>query len=99
MEKMREAPSERDGASRILFPDTGQTARILNLLWREFLWKPSYCRRRVSGAACAPTICPEVFSLENGESAQAAAGPIPDGLKLAVQEAADACPAAAIEVR
>ena len=30
-----------------------------------------------------PTICPEVFSLEDGESAQAA----------------DACPAAAIEVR
>lgn len=25
---MREAPSERDGASRILFPDTGQTARM-----------------------------------------------------------------------
>ena len=45
------------------------------------------------------TICPEVFSLEDGESAQAATGPIPDGLKLAVQEAADACPAAAIEVR
>ena len=91
---MREAPSLSDGASRILFPDTGQTAHILNLLWREFLWKPSYCRRRVSGA-----VCPEVFSLEDGESAQAAAGPIPDGLKLAVQEAADACPAAAIEVR
>ena len=32
-----------------------------------------------------PTICPEVFSLEDGESAQAATGPIPDGLKLAVQ--------------
>lgn len=46
-----------------------------------------------------PTICPEVFSLEDGESAQAAVGPVPDGLKLAVQEAADACPAAAIEVR
>ena len=46
-----------------------------------------------------PTICPEVFSLEDGEAAQAAAGPVPDGLKLAVQEAADACPAAAIEVR
>ena len=35
-----------------------------------------------------PTICPEVFSLEDGESAQAAAGPIPDSLKLAGQEAA-----------
>ena len=46
-----------------------------------------------------PTICPEVFSLEDCESAQAAAGPIPDGLKLAVQEAADSCPVAAIEVR
>ena len=46
-----------------------------------------------------PTFCPEVFSLEDGEPAQAAAGPVPDGLKLAVQEAADACPAAAIEVR
>lgn len=39
-----------------------------------------------------PTICPEVFSLEDGESAQAAAGPIPDGLKLAVQEAGGRLP-------
>ena len=46
-----------------------------------------------------PTICPEVFSLFNVDSALAAACPFRDGLKLAVLEAADACPAAAIEVR
>ena len=46
-----------------------------------------------------PTICPEVFSLTPGEPAQAVTGPVPDDQKLAVQEAADSCPAAAIEVR
>ena len=46
-----------------------------------------------------PTICPEVFSLEDGVSALAATVPISDCLKLSVQEAADACPAAAIDVR
>ena len=33
------------------------------------------------------------------EPAQAIIGPVPDDLHLAVQEAADACPVAAIEVR
>ena len=46
-----------------------------------------------------PTICPEVFSLTPGEPAQAITGPVPDDQKLAVQEAADSCPVAAIEVR
>ena len=44
-------------------------------------------------------ICPEVFSLTPGEPAQAVTGPVPDDQKLAVQEAADSCPVAAIEVR
>lgn len=46
-----------------------------------------------------PTICPEVFSLTPGEPAQAVTDPVPDDQKLAVQEAADSCPVAAIEVR
>ena len=46
-----------------------------------------------------PTICPEVFSLTPGEPAQAVTGPVPDDQRLAVQEAADACPVAAIDIR
>ena len=46
-----------------------------------------------------PGICPTVFSLEPGQSAQAKEGKIPQEEWAAVQEAADSCPAAAIEVR
>ena len=45
------------------------------------------------------SVCQEVFSITPGEPAQAIIGPVPDDLHLAVQEAADACPVAAIEVR
>lgn len=46
-----------------------------------------------------PTICPTVFSLEDGESAHAITGPVPDECREQVQEAADSCPVNAIEVR
>lgn len=46
-----------------------------------------------------PSICPEVFSLEDGESARAITDPIPDEFRLAAQEAADSCPVSAIEIR
>ncbi len=46
-----------------------------------------------------PQICPEVFSLEEGESAHAITDPVPDDLRLAAQEAADSCPVDAIEIR
>ena len=47
---------------------------------------------------CA-SLCPEVFSLDAGEPARVTVDPIPDGQKIGVQEAADSCPVAAIEVR
>lgn len=47
---------------------------------------------------CA-SLCPEVFSLEAGEPARVTADSIPDALKIGVQEAADSCPVAAIEVK
>ncbi len=34
-------------------------------------------------------LCPEVFTLTEGEPARVAENPIPDGLKIGVQEAAD----------
>ena len=47
---------------------------------------------------CA-SLCPEVFSLDAGEPARVTVDPIPDEQKIGVQEAADSCPVAAIEVR
>ncbi len=46
-----------------------------------------------------PSICPEVFSLEDGESAHAITDPVPDELRLLAQEAANSCPVNAIEIR
>lgn len=43
-------------------------------------------------------LCPEVFSQESGEPAQVTVSPIPDEKRIGVQEAADSCPVAAIEV-
>ena len=44
-------------------------------------------------------LCPEVFTLAEGEPARVTENPIPDGLKIGVQEAADSCPVAAITVK
>ena len=44
-------------------------------------------------------LCPEVFELNSGESARVTVDPIPDEHKIGVQEAADSCPVAAIEVK
>lgn len=44
-------------------------------------------------------LCPEVFSLEDGESAQAITGPVPKDCQVTAQEAADSCPTAAISLR
>ena len=44
-------------------------------------------------------LCPEVFTLTEGEPARVAENPIPDELKIGVQEAADSCPVAAITVK
>ena len=46
---------------------------------------------------CA-SLCPEVFTLDAGEPARVTADPIPDEQKIGVQEAADSCPVAAIQV-
>ena len=46
-----------------------------------------------------PGVCPEVFSILPGESAQAITEPVPQEYLAAAQEAADSCPVAAIEVK
>ena len=46
-----------------------------------------------------PSICPEVFSIQPGEPAQAITEPVPEDCRLAAQEAADSCPVAAINIR
>ncbi len=49
------------------------------------------------GLCCG--ICPQVFSLSEGESARAITQPVPEDCRLTVQEAADSCPTGAIEIR
>ena len=46
-----------------------------------------------------PAVCPDVFSILPGESAQAITEPVPQEYLAAAQEAADSCPVGAIEVR
>ena len=43
-------------------------------------------------------LCPEVSALDDGEPARVLVSPIPDEQKIGVQEAADSCPVAAIQV-
>ncbi len=43
-------------------------------------------------------LCPAVFAQEGDETARVLTDPIPDEQKIGVQEAADSCPVAAIEV-
>lgn len=45
-----------------------------------------------------PNLCPAVFSLQEGESAQAIAGELPEAALAAAQEAADNCPTGAIQL-
>ena len=45
-----------------------------------------------------PSLCPEVFTLPEGEAAQAIADPVPEDYLVAAQEAADSCPVAAIRI-
>ena len=44
-------------------------------------------------------LCPEVLEQNSGEPARVTVDPIPDEQKIGVQEAADSCPVAAIEVK
>ena len=46
-----------------------------------------------------PGVCPEVFSILPGESAQAITEPVPQEHLAAAQEAADSCPVGAIELK
>ena len=43
-------------------------------------------------------MCPVVFALNSGAPARVTVDPIPGALKIGVQEAADSCPVAAIQV-
>ena len=44
-----------------------------------------------------PSICPEVFSLDDGAPAHAITDAVPEDCRLTAQEAADSCPTGAIE--
>lgn len=46
-----------------------------------------------------PSLCPQVFSLEPGEPAQAITEEIPVEWQVACQEAADNCPVDAIDIK
>ena len=46
-----------------------------------------------------PSICPEVFSLSDGEPDQAITDPVPEDCRLTAHVAADSCPTAAISLR
>ena len=43
-----------------------------------------------------PSLCPEVFDLPEGESAQVIADPVPEDCLVQAQSAADSCPVDAI---
>ena len=43
-----------------------------------------------------PSLCPEVFDLPEGESAQVIADPVPEDCLVQAQTAADSCPVGAI---
>ena len=45
-----------------------------------------------------PSLCPEVFDLPEGESAQVIADPVPEDCRAAAQAAADSCPVDAIHI-
>ena len=45
-----------------------------------------------------PNLCPEVFDLPDGESAQIIADPVPEDCRSIAQEAADSCPVGAIHI-
>lgn len=51
----------------------------------------------IGDGICAE-ICPEVFEMGDDGLAHVIADPVPKGLEDKVREAADACPAAAIEI-
>lgn len=46
-----------------------------------------------------PSLCPEVFSLDVGESARAIDGPVPEQWQPAARKAADECPVGAITLK
>ena len=45
-----------------------------------------------------PSLCPEVFTLPEGESAQVIADPVPGDCLVAAQGAAESCPVGAISI-
>ena len=45
-----------------------------------------------------PQLCPDVFSIEDGESAMAITDPVPEDCLVAAQTAANSCPVAAIRI-
>jgi ferredoxin len=51
----------------------------------------------IGDGICAE-ICPEVFEMRDDGLAHVIADPVPEGLEGKVKEAAEACPAVAIEV-
>ena len=60
-------------------------------------------RATVNRQACircglCPSLCPEVFTLPEGESAQVIADPVPGDCLVAAQGAADSCPVGAISI-
>ena len=45
-----------------------------------------------------PSLCPEVFDLPEGETAQVIADPVPEDCRNQAQAAADSCPVGAIHI-
>ena len=83
-----------------IFSVAGQTPLVPKIyVWRRFFMEAIVLQKACIQCGLCTSVCPEVFSIAPGEPAQAIVGPVPDDLRLAVQEAADACPVAAIEVR
>lgn len=50
------------------------------------------------GCGACPSICPEVFQMEDDGLAAAYVTPVPTGVEDSAQEAADGCPVDAIHI-
>ena len=73
--------------------------QFTNVLWvASPFWLVVVCVGKAVLCGLCAGLCPEVFELNSGEPARVTVDPIPDAQKIGVQEAADSCPVAAIQV-
>lgn len=75
------------------------TERLIMIIIKEVnSMKASVDKDTCIGCGACPSICPEVFQMEDDGLATAYVNPVPSEVEATAQEAADACPVDAIHV-